>query len=54
VRVRLLFLSWFKTIQITEHALGLKEIDLIHFLGLKRLLTYDVLDIHDPHASEWG
>src|SRR5262245_50608499 len=46
MRVRLLLLARLKTVEITEHALGLKQVHFLHLLLIKSLLTEDIFGIH--------
>src|SRR5215510_14593263 len=46
MRVRLLLLARLKTVEITEHALGLKQVHFLHLLLVKSLLTEDMFGIH--------
>jgi hypothetical protein len=46
MRVRLLLLAGLKTVEITEHALGLKQVHFLHLLLVKSLLAEDMFGIH--------
>src|SRR5215471_12381892 len=46
MRVRLLLLAGFKTVEITEHALGLKQVHFLHLLLVKNLLAEDMFGLH--------
>lgn len=46
VRMTLLLLTWFETIDVREHPLGLKQIDLLHFVSRKGELILYVLGLH--------
>src|SRR5688572_10086426 len=47
-----LFLSRFKAVDVTEHPLGFKEINLLEFVGCKALRLRDVYPSHD-HSPLW-
>jgi hypothetical protein len=41
-----LLLARLKTVEITEHAVGLEQVDFLHLLLVKRFLAEDILGIH--------
>src|SRR5262249_5301998 len=46
MRVRLLLLAGLKTVEITEHALGLKQVHFLHLLLVKSFLAEDMFGFH--------
>src|SRR5262245_6740334 len=51
MRVRLLLLTGLKTVEITEHACGLKQVHFLHLLLVKSRLAEDMFGIHMSSIS---